>query len=361
MSSAKRFITDKPEEVYTILYKALERLIINRKKDEAFTDQEDVASKGYFSTLEGLEALLIPFVNLPKNILWDPLSHRYKDLPEIMARDVNFILRHNLKEDAPPKEQGTPYFEQGKGVRQTPYWTSECASFTLSVLTNYLTLCEKVGLSCPSTEKIMIALKINLQWIKLCKRDIGWSWTTDSPSHPWPTWSILDTFDEILNCDLLADLHSLIKPDFEPILNKVKESFLTNVVGSYLSDWEEKVINSTPYDVEAALDLSRLMLAVSLHSNRKDVKPLARKLYSWASVTDFGNIDYSYHLQPKQDNIADSSLIPSVLRALIIMAGILKNKGLADVEKYIEQSHSIVLNRVYLHLMKNQLNHGKFK
>ena len=66
MSSAKSLITDKSEEVYTILYEALDRLIINRINDGAFTDQEDVSAKAYFSTLEGLEALLIPFVTLPK-------------------------------------------------------------------------------------------------------------------------------------------------------------------------------------------------------------------------------------------------------------------------------------------------------
>lgn len=361
MSSRTNMITQKPQDVYEILYKALERLILNRISDRAFTDQEDVISKGYFSTLEGLEALLIPFVNLPKNMFWDPLRQRYKELPEIISEDIDFVLSHNKKEAVPPKEQGTPYFEQGKGIRLTPYWTSECASFSLSVLTNYLMLCEKVGLKGVPSERIARVIKTNLQWINLCKRDFGWSWTTDSPSHPWPTWSILDTFEEMLNCDLLTDLHDLISPEFTPILNKIIESFQTNVVGSYMSNWEEKVVGSRPYDVEAALDLSRLMLAVSLHSNRKVIKPLARKLYAWASETDFENVDYNYHLQPKSDYIVDSSLVPSVLRTLIIMAGVLKFKGVSDIEKSIGQSHEVVVNRVYSHLMKNQITHGRFK
>ncbi len=360
MSSAKRLITDKPEEVYTILYKALERLISNRINDGAFTDQEDVSAKAYFSTLEGLEALLIPFVNLPKT-LWDSLTLHNKELPEIIAEDISFVLSHNSKEDNPPKEQGAPYFEQGKGVRQTPYWTAECASFTLSVLTNYLKLTEKVGLAHTLTPKIIKAITTNLQWIKLCKRDIGWSWTNDSPSHPWPTWSILDTFEEMLNCDSLKDLHASLDTESSPMLNKIIESFKTDVVGSYLSDWDEKVINSKPYDVRATLDLSRLMLAVSLHSNRKIVKPLAYKLYAWASESDFGNLDYNHYLQPKSDIIADSSLVPSVLRALIFMAGVLKPRGISDLDNHIDQNHEVVLNRVYLHLMKNQINHGKFR
>jgi adenosylhomocysteinase len=360
MSSAKSLITDKSEEVYTILYEALDRLIINRINDGAFTDQEDVSAKAYFSTLEGLEALLIPFVTLPK-ILWDSLRLRHKELPEIISGDISFVLSHNSNEDTPPKEQGAPYFEQGKGVRQTPYWTSECASFTLSVLTNYLKLCEKVGLAQLPMPKIIKAIKTNLRWIELCKRDIGWSWTNDSPSHPWPTWSVLDTFEEMLNYDSLKDLHASLDNASSPILGKIIESFKTDVVGSYLSDWEEKVVNSEPYSVEDALDLSRLMLAVSLHSNRKIVKPLAYKLFAWASESDFGNLDYYHHLQPKSDIIADSSLVPSVLRTLIFMAGVLKPKGISDLDKEIEQNHEVVLNRVYLHLMKNQINQGKFR
>ena len=43
MSSAESLITDKADEVFTILYKALDRLIINRIDDGAFTDQEDVS------------------------------------------------------------------------------------------------------------------------------------------------------------------------------------------------------------------------------------------------------------------------------------------------------------------------------
>ncbi len=360
MSSAKSLITDKPEEVFKILYEALDRLIINRINDGAFTDQEDVSAKAYFSTLEGLEALFIPFVTLPKT-LWDSLRLRHKELPEIIAGDISFILSYNSNEDTPPKEQGAPYFEQGKGVRQTPYWTSECASFTLSVLTNYLKLCEKVGLAKPPVPKIIKAIKTNLRWIELCKRDIGWSWTNDSPSHPWPTWSILDTFEEMLNCDSLKDLRDSLDNASSPILDKIIESFKIDVVGSYLSDWEEKVANSEPYAVGVALDLSRLMLAVSLYSNRKIVKPLASKLFAWASESDFRSLDYYHHLQPKSDIIADSSLVPSVLRTLIFMAGVLKPKGISDLDKEIEQNHEVVLNRVYLHLMKNQINHGKFR
>ncbi len=58
-------ITSDPRQVHSVLFKALDALIENRRKDKAFTDQEEVASKSYFSTLEGLSALLIPLVNLP--------------------------------------------------------------------------------------------------------------------------------------------------------------------------------------------------------------------------------------------------------------------------------------------------------
>lgn len=355
-------ITKQSKEVCSALFNALDKLVSNRIKDEAFTDQEDVTTKSYFSTLEGLEALLVPFVNLPQNIFWEPLKNKHKELINAISNDLNFILNFNSKQDVPPKEQGIPYFEQGKGVRKTPYWTSECASFTLSVLTNFLLLRQKVGLpEKPLDQTIIEVIKSNLEWIRLCKRDNGWSWTNDSPSHPWPTWSLLDTFDEMINCDLIKSLHKEITHEFEPILHKIEESFKTDVVGSYLNDWEERVIINKPYDMETVMDLSRLMLAISLHSNRKTVRPLAYKLFSWASETNFANVDYNYYLKVKKDTIADSSFVPCVLRTLLLMAGMLRFKGKDELEKHIGQSHEVVLNRVYQHLMKNQINHGKFK
>lgn len=51
-------ITEQSKEVCSALFNALDKLVSNRIKDEAFTDQEDVTTKSYFSTLEGLEALL---------------------------------------------------------------------------------------------------------------------------------------------------------------------------------------------------------------------------------------------------------------------------------------------------------------
>jgi|GEM_PF-4306744 adenosylhomocysteinase len=360
MSPDRNLIVDRPDEVYALLFNALDRLIINRISDKAFTDQEDVSAKAYFSTLEGLEALLIPFVNLSKT-LWDSLTLRHKDLPAIISEDMGFILSHNAKEYTAPKEQGAPYFEQGTGVTRTTYWTSECASFTLSVLRNYIRLTEKFGLPCPIETKIIKAINTNLKWIELCKRDIGWSWTHNSPAHPWPTWSILDTFEEILNCDSLKDVHSSLEEALSPILGKIIESFKKDIAGSYASDWEEKVVNSEPYDVSAALDLSRLMLAISLHGNVRNVKPLAYKLFAWASASDFGNLDYSYYLQPQSAVITDSSLVPSTLRTLLCMMAVLKSKGKSDLYDHIKQNPEVVLTRVYLHLMRNHINHGKFK
>lgn len=354
-------ITKEPEKVARLLFDALDKLIVNRIKDGAFTDEEEVTTRAYFSTLEGLEALLIPFVNLPKNLFWDPLKAKHPDLIDIMIDDVKFVLSFNVKGEMPPKEQGIPYFVQGKGVRQTPYWTSECASFTLSVLTNFLMLRRNYGLpSTPEDAKIINAINANLKWVKFCKRDIGWSWTTDSPSHPWPTWSLLDTFEEMINCDLLKKLHDEVTGEFEEILARIEKSFKTNIAGTYLNDWEERVINCKPYDANTALDITRLMLTVSLLGNRRNVKPLAKTLFSWASESNFENIDYNYYLTVRSDNISDSSLIPCVFRTILVMAGVLRFKGAPDLNDHLGQNHEFVLNRVYQFLMRSHIGQGKY-
>ena len=354
-------ITDQPKEVVKILYNALDKIIANRIYDGAFKDEEEIATKAYFSTLEGLDALLIPFVNLPKNIFWDPLKAKYPQLIDLITEDIKFVLSFNTQ-DMPPKGQGDPYFVQGKGFRKTPYWTSECASFTLSVLTNFLELRERFGLTqVPEDQRIMEAIKANLKWSKLCKRDTGWSWTTDSASHPWPTWSILDTFDEMISCNVLQDLHHAISEEFDGILRKIEHSFkIKDVPGTFLTDWDEKVIHCKPYDVVTALDITRLMLAVSLLSNRRTIKPLAKTLFSWASETDFSNIDYRFHLSIISDYIYDSSLIPCIFRTLIIMAEMLGSKRISDLNESIGQNYEFVLNKVYNMLTQNQINHGKY-
>lgn len=355
-------ITEKPQEVATVLFQALDKLIANRIEDSAFTDEEEVITKGHFSTLEGLEALLIPFVNLPKSLFWDPLHKKYPQLFDLIVEDVNFVLKFNYKKKSPPKEQGIPYFQQRSGAKLIPYWTSECASFTLSVLTNFISFRNKYGLtSSPTDSKIIEVIKTNFDWIKLCKRDYGWAWTNDSPSHPWPTWSLLDTFDEMTECNLLHEMHDTITNEYEEILEKITNSFRKKIAGSYAAEWEQKVIECTPYDVEAALDLLRLMLGISLHNNKKIVKEFASWLFSWAATEDLENVNYSCHLPIKSDYISDSSLVPCLFRTLVVMAGILAPKRIGDLNQNLGQDHEIVINRVYQYLMKCQISKGKYE
>lgn len=356
----KKLICDNSRLVYDALLNALIKLVETRLNDGSFQDQEEVVGKAYFSTLEGLEALLVPLVNLPKNMLWGPLHKSFSDLQALIEEDIKYILTFNTREKA-PEEQGIPYFIQGKGTKASPYWTSECASFTLSVLTNFLEFQQKYGLSFDiSNEKIFKAIKNNLDWIKLCKYDSGWAWTNDTPAHPWPTWSLLDTFEEIKNCDSLKEFHEQIGSEMDPILEKIKKSFNTNVTGSYLANWTENVVNSSPYDVQFALDLTRLMLALSLHSDKNVVKSIAYPIYKWAAETDFSKVDYNYPLSARHDYIADSSLIPCVLRTLLVMAGILKPKLISKLDTQLNLNHKVVLNRVYNFLMNTQIGYGKY-
>jgi len=358
-------VTNNPEQVARVLHNALDRLVLNRLEDGAFTDQEDVSTKGYFSTLEGLEALLIPCVNLPKNEYWGRLQGKHPELFDLIVDDINFILRFNKVKELPPKEQGEPYFEQRKGPKRTPYWTSECSSFALSVLTNFITLRNEFGLSKdhPKDEEIIEVIKKNLGWVNLCKRDnTGWSWTHESPTHHWPTWSLLDTFDEMLDCDSLSNFHKSIEKDCDEVTKTISESFRKGLVaGSYLNDWNEKVLKPEVYDVEAALDLTRLMLAVCQYGNPKIVKPLAKNLFEWAAKTAFGEVDYGFHFSLKADYVYDSSLVPCVFRALNIMAGILKPRKIKEIDDQLGQDHEMVLHRVYTSLTQTLIDRGKYK
>jgi len=358
-----QLITQKPESVENSLYQALDRLIKNRLQDGVFIDEVDVKDKQYFSTLEGLESLLVPFVYLPKNRFWEPLKDNYPKLKEAIIEDIKYVLTFN-KHPTPPDEQGHPYFTERKATK--PYWTSECASFTLSVLTNYLDLKRKFDLATNPDEKDIIeVIENNIRWIKTCKRDQGWAWiSAQQNSHPWPTWSLLDTFEELL--DSLSDkisenMFQTIDKECTDVVNNIAASFKDTRPDSYFSLWKEKIINRTPYDVETAFDLSRLMLAVSLHKSQRIILPLVKMLYEWASNADFSKVNYKYHLKEKASYIYDSSLVPCIFRTLIIMAGKVKPKKIEKLDQELKQDHELVINRVYNKIMESQITHGQYQ
>ncbi len=356
-------ITDNPKQIQTLLYNTLDKLIIKRIEDGAFTDQEEAKTKSYFSQLEGLETLLIPFVNLPRTYFWEPLKNKYSDLVKIIIDDIDCVLSANPDAELPPEDQGEPYFEGKKGsTRRIPYWTSECSSFTLSVLTNFLELREKFGLPPkPSNEEIINVIKSNLKWVDLCKKGNGWSWTNDSTIHPWPTWSLLDTFDEMLDSQLIKEMHNSISQECGSVIGYIVNSFNTIGQDSYLHQWNEKIVKSRHYDIFTALDLSRLMTAVSLHGDKRRVYQLAQLLFTWASETDFSKTKYKYPFSVRSDHIDDSGIVPSVFRALILMAGVLKPKIIKQLDKYLDQNHEVIINKVYSKLMETLISKGEYE
>ena len=242
----KNFITKKQSVVQDILSKALDRLIVNRIEDGAFTDEEEIKStRYYFSTLEGLECLLIPFVNLPKLHFWEPFKKKYPELRNIIIDDINFVLNFNRGQEQPPNEHGLPYFiKGGYSKERKPYWTSECSSFTISVLTNFLILKKKYGFSSKHSEReILDIIQKNCDWVSSCKRyKSGWSWIHSTPDHhPWPTWSLLDTFEELRWLPSTHKVFNNLEKELLEVVDNILSSFKQNTPSPYLSLWNEKV------------------------------------------------------------------------------------------------------------------------
>ena len=105
-----------------------------------------------------------------------------------------------------------------------------------------------------------------------------------------------------------------------------------------------KISLSEAYEVEAALDLVRLMLAVTLHGGVIDIIPLAKLLFKWASQTDFSSIEYSFHFGQKADYIYDSSLVPCVFRTLLVMIQYLPSNKLQKLNEHLGQNYEVVLH-----------------
>jgi S-adenosylhomocysteine hydrolase len=358
-----KLITEDSGQVQSLLYNTLQKLISNRINNKAFLDEVDVNDKAYFSTLEGIECLLIPFVNLPRNQFWIPLNDQYADLTNLILEDIRFILQFNREHIIAPQEQGLPYFTHRKLVRHYPYWTSECASFTISVLANYLELNRKFDVSkgIDGKEIENVILK-NIEWVNALRRgDYGWAWINDQTrAHPWPTWSILDTFEEIKDYQSTKIMFQNIEKECDDVVSHILAGFEDSSSGSYYDNWYNFVINRTPYDVEKALDLTRLMLAVSLHKPEKAF-PLVEMLYKWASNADFSQTNYKYHLKEKSEYIPDSSLVPCIFRALIIMVDRLSSKRIDRLNEELGSDYKIILNRVYSRLTKSLINNGKYE
>ena len=80
-------------EIYLLFETAISRLIENRLEKDYFDDEgELIKERAYCSTLEGLEALLIPLVNLPKARFFSPILENYPDIKKIFIDDINIIF-----------------------------------------------------------------------------------------------------------------------------------------------------------------------------------------------------------------------------------------------------------------------------
>ncbi len=355
-------------EVLALLQNALRRMVFNRLEDGTFTDEQDVRNERYyFSTLEGLDAILIPLVNLPRSSFWDVLNGDFPGMITAIGDDVNFIIRSNPenREELPPPDHGRPYFRQEQGRRA--YWTSECASFTISVLTNYLRLREILRVSRnakPYPRDVVSVIRQNLEWVARCMRgNAGWAWVFDSAEHAWPTWSLLDTFDEVLRDDAV---HSQVQESLPDVKSVVDRLYSSISVSGDLRSYFTKMVNRASggeqgYDPIAALDLVRLMLAISLHKPGREIQPMAQVLFSWAQICGFANTEYRYHLKERYDYVVDSSLVPSVLRCLIVMSDLLGAHEVAKLDKLLGRDHEETIHRVYLRLLDDIIVEGKYK
>lgn len=356
------------DEVYNLLENALRRLLTNRKAEGIFCDDADVGNRrSYFSTLEGLEALLIPLVNLPKNRLWTPLTRDFPDLPTFIHDDVAYVIRSNRDAQEPPSAHGEPYFTSGARGRELPYWTSECASFTISALINYGELAARYDLPRKhAKKKLATIIEQNASWVDKCKRnDTGWSWTYSGGAHPWPTWSLLDTFDEALRAQWLkAATRRRLAEACDQVTKRILLQFTSTAASSYMARWKQSVLQPTqdgqPYSAETALDLSRLTLGAALHRQGWEVFPLAESLFAWALATDYSAINYRFHLEEKQNYIYDSSLVPSVLRALIIVAGALRPRLTGKLDKALGTSHEFAIQRAYRDCQQTLIAGGEY-
>ena len=358
------------DEIVNTTFNAIECLIRNRIKVSAFTDQEDVHERQYFSTLEGLDAILIPLVNLPKNFLWQPLVSKYPELINIIIDDLNFIIGMNLEREQPPEEHGMPYFTEKRGTRQDPYWTTECSSFTLSVLINYLKLEEKYNLKRPKIPKTraLDVIRLNVDWVSKCRRNSdGWSWTFKTDAHPWPTWSLLDSFEELLSLPKYQHQYRYLQQQCDSITSTIIKSFLDTTEESYLTQWRKKVLQPTvegkQFDINVALDLSRLILATCLYKSGQEVFPLVQSLYCWiTSIKDFGQTEYCYRLIEPSDTSYDSSLLPSLLRTLIVSSHSLRPKLVSNLDENIGGDHQLAINKVYSALQQDLITgHQDYK
>lgn len=358
---------DVYQEILEVVLNAVKQLVLNRFEDSAFTDEEDVKNRKYFSTLEGLDSILIPAVNLPKNIFWEPLIELYPDLRNIIVDDINFIIGLNTDVHKPPSEHGAPYFSKGP-TKRTPYWTAECSSFTLSVMTNYLALSEKKFLPKPKPpdSKILEVIRTNLKWVGRCRRNHeGWSWTPDTDAHPWPTWSLLDTFEELFRFRKYQNEYTYLKEQCDTVTLEIAKSFSASDKHSLLKQWADKVLTPMQqygnYDVEIVFNLVRLILAASIYRTGHEVFPMAECLYAWAFKCNFQEREYKYHFEEMADYIYDSALLPYVFRALIVTAHKLKPRLIENLDTSLGVNHEVVINRIYSRLQSDLIKDNNHK
>ena len=304
---------------------AVRRIVQLRKLEGFYKDDQESSAKHYFTTLEGLESILIPSLALG----YSDIASEITDIIFVLEEDLEYILRFNAKRSR-RKNQGTPYFVTGRGAGKEYYWLSECAAFTLSTLINILQVAQLCPTKAPnfSEHTLNHAIRRNLKDILECQTENGgWSWSKGGKSaDAWATWSIVETLSDYLSYSNKPKLRL-------PGIKKVKASL--DRARSYLSDqltladpkalssrWHREVFEGGSMRTDAQVKLGyafvQTMISASLLGLRKhkDFLCLASALFQSVDKVMVRRVENSARVASKNTNIQDYSFHSTLLRAL---------------------------------------------
>ena len=316
------------ESVAKLLTTACRCLVSARLEFGCFRDVEEADARYYFSTLEGLESLLIPAFHVD-GFTPDQLLASHADFAAALSDDLSYVLKLS-KSGSKRGEQGMPYFRSGRGASRTSHWTADCASFTVSVLVKALLLkrLKTNVLATVQATDLKKAVAANVDLLLACgSHDGRWAWLPKSRSgDPWATWSIVETLTDYLDYEKSQKEPLPRTKKIRRALSSAKEALVADlrceVSQGAVEAWKDVCGRTTRVrtepEVRAAYAFLHTMTSAALlglHAEQAFL-PLAVDLFRSVSAIKMQSVENKVSGPGKIPTIHDYSYHATLLRAL---------------------------------------------
>lgn len=300
-----------------ILKEAVIALCRRRCATDGFYDDREVKDRGFVSTCEGLECILLPCLDVER-INLTSLLKQFPKLLECLQSDVDYLIFRSKVSNKEGEFEfpGDPYL--GKSSRVTPenqLPNLDSTAFAVSTMLHLKTVIERENYS---QEKLPISVMKNmirngLSQIKeshISKE--GWPWRRGSKeTHTYFTWSVLETLSDVFEYDPneeLFDEYDSLKAACNETKIWIEKNLINDMAEGALIG---KDILQTYFFIESLISLTILGT-----DKYRGIADFLKHLLPFADKIAKKTLYAEYPVKPEPKTLTDYSIIPLLLRGV---------------------------------------------